>query len=130
MRRAGPPRDVPPPLEIECLKALWSLTSGEVKEASVKEVQQRLEPSRPLAYTTVLTLLDRLVRRGHLKRRKTGRFFVYTPLVSREQMQRRAVNELVGTLFDGSMSGLITFLSNGRPPAETVPADHLDTTLL
>ena len=58
--------EMPPPLEIDCLKVLWT-----IGEANVKTVQQAL--GRDLAYTTVMTLLDRLARRGGAVRRKGGR---------------------------------------------------------
>ena len=61
-------RDIPPPLEMLCLKALWSLGEG-----NVKDVQQSVSRSRPLAYTTIMTVLERLVRKGKLTRHKKGR---------------------------------------------------------
>jgi predicted transcriptional regulator len=64
-------REVPPPLELMCLRALWSLQEG-----NVKAVQQVVAQTRPLAYTTIMTVLDRLVRKGMLARRKVGRAFV------------------------------------------------------
>jgi predicted transcriptional regulator len=67
-------RDVPPPLELLCLRALWSLGEG-----NVKDVLQIVMQTRSLAYTTVMTVLDRLVRKGKVSRRKVGRAFVYTP---------------------------------------------------
>ena len=63
-------RELPPPLEMLCLNALW-----EIAEGNVEEVRRAISQNRPLAYTTVLTLLDRLTRRGAVTRRKeTGRF--------------------------------------------------------
>lgn len=129
MRRPGPPREIPPPLELECLKALWSLGEG-----NVSLVRQALSASRNLAYTTVMTVLDRLVRRGALARRKVGRSFVYTPLLSRETLRRRAVRELLDSFFNGSERELLAYLGtheappNGAAPAP--PAEALDTTLL
>ena len=72
-------RDVPPPLELLCLKALWTLGEG-----NVKEVQRIVAETRPLAYTTIMTVLDRLTRKGKLKRHKVGRAFVYSPQASRD----------------------------------------------
>jgi predicted transcriptional regulator len=109
MRRPAPPRGVPPPLELECLKALWLLGEG-----TVKDVQAALAPSRALAYTTVMTLLDRLARKGAVTRRKAGRAFLYSPVVSRELVRRAAVQELVSSLFGGSEDELLEFLSR-RP---------------
>jgi BlaI family penicillinase repressor len=102
-------RDVPPPLELLCLKALWSLEEG-----NVKAVQYIVAQSRPLAYTTIMTVLDRLVRKGKLARRKVGRAFVYSPQTSRDTMRRVAVRELLDGFFDGSEAQLLMFL---REPA-------------
>ncbi|HYZ85949.1 MAG TPA: BlaI/MecI/CopY family transcriptional regulator [Bryobacteraceae bacterium] len=112
-------RDIPPRLELECLKALWIL-----EEASVREVREHLAPSRALAYTTVMTVLDRLVRRGGVQRSKVGRSFVYTPLMSREALRRLALREFVDSYFDGSEEDLRQYLSEQdfekptRKPAE------------
>jgi predicted transcriptional regulator len=114
-----------------CLKALWSLGEG-----NVKQVREMVGRSRPLAYTTIMTVLDRLVRKGKLGRRKMGRAFVYTIEVSRESMRRAAVRELVDGFFDGSEAELIRFLSSaGDPAAEEKAADSaaeasMDTVLL
>jgi predicted transcriptional regulator len=102
-------RDVPPPLELLCLKSLWSLGEG-----NVKDVLQMVIQSRSLAYTTVMTVLDRLVRKGKVSRRKVGRAFVYTPEASRDQMRRAALREFLDAFFDGSERELIAFLA----PAE------------
>ncbi len=124
-------REIPPPLEMLCLKALWSLGEG-----NVKQVREMVGRSRPLAYTTIMTVLDRLVRKGKLGRRKMGRAFVYTIEVSRESMRRAAVRELVDGFFDGSEAELIRFLSSaGDPAAEEKAADSaaeasMDTVLL
>src|SRR5277367_3767723 len=64
MPRSGT-REIPPPLEVECLKALWTLG-----EANVKDVRKALTGNRNLAYTTVMTVLDRLARKGGVSRRK------------------------------------------------------------
>ena len=129
MRRPAPPREIPPPLELECLKTLWK-----IGEASVKDVREDLAASRGLAYTTVMTLLDRLTRKGAAARRKVGRQFLYSAVLPREVVRRVAVGELVDGLFDGSPTDLAAFLQ-GRveapPAAETQPEDdELDTALL
>src|SRR5690242_14625099 len=98
-------RDIPPPLEMLCLKALWSLQSG-----NVREVQEIVAHSRPLAYTTIMTVLERLVRKGKLARHKVGRAFVYSPQAPRDALRRAAIRELVDGFFDGSEEELIAFL--------------------
>ena len=111
------PRDVPPPLELLCLNALWTLG-----EANVRDVQEIVVRTRPLAYTTIMTVLDRLVRKGKLTRRKQGRAFVYRPETSREEMRRAAVRELVEALFEGSEPELIAFLQPAAERANSVAA--------
>jgi len=129
MRKPGPARAIPPPLELECLKALWSLEEG-----TVSAVRQALWASRNLAYTTVMTVLDRLVRKGALERRKVGRSFVYTPLLSRETLRRLAVKELVDSYFSGSEHELLAYLTRRGPQPDGAvrapSAEALDTALL
>jgi predicted transcriptional regulator len=123
-------RDVPPPLELACLKALWTLQEG-----NVKAVQQIVAESRPLAYTTIMTVLDRLVRKGKLTRRKVGRAFVYSPEASRDTMRHAAVRELLEGFFDGSEAELLQFLRGNSNAAVSAPApaesdQRIDTVLL
>ena len=105
MRKPGPPAEIPPPLELECLKALWTLGQG-----NVKDVREILTQNRKLAYTTVMTVLDRLEKRGRVERCKQGRRFVYSPAVSRDTLRRLAVDALLGDFFDGSERSLLEYL--------------------
>jgi predicted transcriptional regulator len=121
-------RDIPPPLELECLKALWTMGEG-----NVKDVRRALAAHRNLAYTTVMTVLDRLARKGGVARRKVGRSFVYAPVLRRENLRRLAIQDLVDRFFDGSEDALIDYLRNGSPPAVPESMDDevgLDAALL
>lgn len=122
-------REMPPPLELECLKVLWKLGQG-----NVKDVRRALTENRNLAYTTVMTVLDRLERKGGVVRRKVGRSFLYSPVLSRDGLRRLAVRNLVESFFEGSEDALADYLRNGEAPAAAPPAvateDNLDTTLL
>ncbi len=123
---AKPAREVPPPLELLCLRALWSLEQG-----TVKDVQRIVAQTRPLAYTTIMTVLDRLLRKGKLRRHKMARAFVYSPETSRDAMRRAALTELLDGYFDGSEEALILFLQGREPARPAAPAgDRLDTVLL
>src|SRR3974377_1631615 len=119
-------REVPPPLELLCLKAIWA--QG---ESRVKTVHEVIVQSRPLAYTTILTTMDRLARKGILKRRKLGKAFLYEAKASREELRRAAVRELLDGYFDGSEGDLIRFL-RGLEPASAAPLqqERIDTVLL
>ncbi len=127
MRRPAPPREIPPPLELECLKALWGIGEG-----TVRDVRQVMVGNRNLAYTTVMTVLDRLEKRGGVSRRKQGRSFVYEPKVSKDALRRFAVKELVDAFFGGSEKELAEYLrSVPQPRTQGAPAsDALDTALL
>lgn len=70
------------------MEILWS------NEAScVRDVAEKLE--KPLAYTTVMTTLDRLFKKGFLDRRKQDRAFVYSPRLSRKDWEKERAGELV-----------------------------------
>ena len=92
-------------------------------ESNVRTVQEALAPSRPLAYTTVMTMLERLARKQLVSRRKTGRHFVYAALVERDEVRRHAVSNLVDALFDAAPQQLLAFLAAGEAlPPGLVPA--------
>jgi predicted transcriptional regulator len=102
-------RELPPPLELACLNALW-----ELGEANVEEVRVFVSRARPLAYTTVLTLLDRLSRRGAVSRRKEGRGFRYQPAIERDKLRRLALTQFLDHHFNGSLDLLREFLNSGQ----------------
>ena len=130
MRKKALPRAIPPPLELECLRALWTLES-----ANVAQVREALLGRHALAYTTVMTLLDRLTRKGAAQRKKIGRYFVYTPAVDRETLRRAALVELVDYYFDGNeqeMRAWVGALPNVALPSvvQVKRSEDLETVLL
>jgi predicted transcriptional regulator len=76
------------PLEISVMEILW--TEG---ENNVHQVARSLQ--RPLAYTTVMTTLDRLYKKGWLERRKSERAYLYTARQSRQEWEHQAAREFV-----------------------------------
>lgn len=127
MARPRTRKDLPPPLERACLNALWRLGEG-----TVRQVREALEPGHHLAYTTVLTVLERLARKGLVERRPAGRRYVYRAALSREEARRAAVRDLLQGYFDGSLEELLAFLRassahNGEPSPDS---GGLDTVLL
>lgn len=119
----GRERELPPPLEMLCLNALW-----EIREGNVEDVRRMVSQNRPLAYTTVLTLLDRLTRRGAVSRRKEGRGFRYQPTVERSRMRRVALRQFLEYHFEGSETKLKLFLEEpvaDEPLAEEQVGNHL-----
>jgi BlaI family transcriptional regulator, penicillinase repressor len=93
------------PLEERLLEALW-----ERNHATVRELLQT--GYQDLAYTTVMTTLDRLFKKGLLAREAEGRAFRYTPRVTREEMHREAAGQAFRQLLDAS-------------PAASLPLSYL-----
>ena len=76
------------PLEITLMEILWSGGDG-----NVRDVIERL--GRPLAYTTVMTTLDRLYKKGLLARRKSERAFIYSAALTREEWEQKRAGDFV-----------------------------------
>src|ERR1700686_4515476 len=95
------------PLELECLSVLWPLGEG-----TVRDIHRALTASRPRAYTTVLTIMDRLEQKGIVTRRKAGRAFRYQARLSAEEARLKAVEKIVEGFFDGSPQALAAPLSS------------------
>ena len=93
------------PLELEIMKVLW-----ETGAATVQTVQQHLPPERTLAYTTVQTMLNVLLRKGKVKRTLKDRAFHYRPAVNRLQAVRQAMGDIIDRLFAGSPESLVLSL--------------------
>jgi predicted transcriptional regulator len=81
-------------LELRVLEALWKKGA----EASVRDV---LDAFPQAAYTTVMTTMERLHRKGVLDRRKDGRAFLYRPVSSRDEMERGLVTRALEPLLRG-----------------------------
>jgi predicted transcriptional regulator len=80
-------------LEASVMEVLWT-EPGQ----TVIDVERRLREVRKIAHTTVLTTLDRLHRKGYLRRDKQGKAFVYAPRFSREEFERAMADEILGAL--------------------------------
>jgi predicted transcriptional regulator len=81
--------------------------------ATVAELQIALT-SQKLAYTTVMTTLQVLEKKGFVRHETVGRAYVYVPLVSRAEMRRSALKNLLATWFDASPNLLVTNLLDER----------------
>jgi predicted transcriptional regulator len=81
-------------------------------------------PHRALAYTTVMTLMDRLTRRGCVQRRKSGRTFLYSAVLTQDEVRTAALRDLLDAHFEGSASALREYLAtpatNGVPNGPSV----------
>jgi predicted transcriptional regulator len=95
-------------LEARVMQVLWTLG-----ESSVQDVCGKIES--PRAYTTVMTTLERLFKKHLLERRKSGRAFLYSPVLTREEWERRRAEGLVAS-----------FLSGAEPSRELLVSTLLD----
>ena len=102
------------------MKAIWLH-----KAQTVSDVQESLLPLRPLAYTTVLTLLDRLSKKGAVTRIKQGKAYVYAPSLSLELSRQQALAELLQSYFEGSRELLIEYLENNSASSRPEQPRHL-----
>ncbi len=96
------------PLELDCMNTLWPIGEG-----TVREIRDQLAPRRPRAYTTIMTIMDRLARKGIVERRKSGRAYVYRPTLSVEDARNHALGQIVESFFGGSRETAAAYLRDG-----------------
>lgn len=115
------------PLELDCMNALWQLG-----EATVRDIRKEIAPTRPRAYTTIMTIMDRLAQKGIVTREKLGRAYRYHANLTAEQARKAAVAHVVAGFFDGSAKALAVHLTAsggeshlrevGAPPRQSAAA--------
>lgn len=86
-------------LEDEVMQVLWR--GG---DAAVRDVQRAL--GRPIAYTTVMTTLDRLYKKGFASRRREGRGFRYTAAFGPQELRAAVTSGLLSDLLDGGAAAM------------------------
>lgn len=101
---ARPGSEHPTELELEILKVLWNDSP-----LPVREVRARLEADadRPLAHSSVITMLNIMHRKGFLRRRKEGKAFLFSPRVKKENVAGGIIGDLLSRVFEGSPSALV-----------------------
>ena len=97
------------PHELDIMKLVW-----EREEATVRDVYEALRARRRIAYTSVLTMMNVLERKGHLRKRAEGRSFVYQAARPRGQVVRAMVREFVQRVFNGAAEPLLVQLLEDR----------------
>jgi BlaI family transcriptional regulator, penicillinase repressor len=96
------------PGELQIMQVVWDEAS-----VTVKEAYQILSRQRAIAYTTVLTFMAILERKGALSHIRCGRAFLYTPTLSRRQATRNHVRDAITRFFNGCPEKLVAdVLSN------------------
>jgi len=114
------------PVEFALLRILWKqspATSGEVLDE-----YNRRSARKPLAYTTVMTLLTRLVDKGVVAVDRDRQPFCFSPRVGREALLKQRVREFVDVFFDGRAADLaVRLVEEGPLPADAI--ERLDEVL-
>lgn len=88
--------------ELQIMKVVW-----EMGAASVKNVYNVISKRKNTAYTTVLTVMGILESKGVLTHTKSGRAFIYRPLLTKEQATRNQIHDVLDRFFDGNPQKLI-----------------------
>ena len=91
--------------ELEIMHVVW-----ELGEATVRQVHDVLAARRTVAYTTVMTMLGLLAKKGHLKREESGKAFVYRPAHPKGRVVSRMLDDFVARVFRGSARPLVLAL--------------------
>lgn len=109
------PEELPPLTEsqLDVMQRIW-----ERGEATATEVWKDLAADRDLARNTILTVMDRLAKRGWLKKRSIANSHLYSATVSQESVLGNVVSRLVETAFKGSADALVMALLDGRGVSE------------
>src|SRR5271170_6468976 len=94
------------PLELDCMSRLWQLGEG-----TVRQIRDNLAATRPRAYTTILTIMDRLAHKGFVTRKKMGRAFLYLPSLTQDEARGKAIARVVEHFFEGSYETMANYLS-------------------
>jgi BlaI family transcriptional regulator, penicillinase repressor len=98
------------PQELAIMKVVWKLD-----KATVRDVYEALRAQRPIAYTTVMTMMRILEEKGYLKKTAVDRAYVYKPARPRQQVVGAMVRDFVDRVFDGAAGSLLLHLAkDGR----------------
>lgn len=104
----------PTEAELEILSILWQL-----KEASVRQVHERLAETKDTGYTTTLKIMQIMHAKGMLARDEENRTHIYRPLVKQGDTQKSLLKNLLSTAFGGSSKSLvIQALGQEKPSKE------------
>jgi len=95
--------------EWQIMNALWR-----EHPATAREVRERLPDNVEWAYTTIKTMLTRLVAKDAVAEEKRGNTSVYEPLVTRQKARSNALKSLLNQAFDGAVGPLLSFIAEDK----------------
>ena len=100
---ARPAAEHPTDLELQILHVLW-----DESPLPVREIRQRLaQAGRDLAHTSVITVLNIMVRKGTARRERQGNAYLFSPRVEKQGLSRRMMQSLIDRVFGGSTLAVV-----------------------
>ncbi len=106
------------PAEAQIMDCLWNLGEG-----TAREVKRKLDRRKPVAYTTVQTIMSILRDKGFVQSRREGRADVYRPLVGREEVGGSRLRDVIQLFFAGSAAAVVSHLvESGDVSADEIQA--------
>ena len=99
----------PSALELQVLAVLWQRGPS-----TVREVLEAMPDGKPRAYTTVLSIMQVMEKKGLLTHKAQGKAHVYRPSVARQKVLGPLLGNLVDNVFGGSSSGVLQCLMQER----------------
>ena len=100
-------------VELELMSELWSLGEG-----SVRDVLERLPEARQLAYTSAATILRIMEQKGFVTSEKSGKTFIYRPVLAKDKYQAKTLRDISDKLFDGTPASLVARLVDDQGMSE------------
>jgi predicted transcriptional regulator len=101
-----PPHPTLTPQELAIMKVVWRK-----EQTTVRDVYESLRETRPIAYTTVMTMMKILQEKGYLTKVAQDRAHVYTPARPRQQVIGAMLRDFVDRVFDGASEALLLHLA-------------------
>jgi BlaI family penicillinase repressor len=107
-------------LSFELFESEWTILQvvWEREPCAAPTVQEVLQESKGWAYTTVKTMMDRMVRKGLLKTERVRNLYLYRSAVTRAQAQRNELLRTAQRAFDGAMTPMMQFLIESEKLSE------------
>jgi BlaI family transcriptional regulator, penicillinase repressor len=112
MMTKKPKLPMPTEAELELLTVLWSKGT-----ATVREVHEEISHERPLGYTTVLKIFQRMTEKGLVQRTESGKAHTYRATASQQETQSQMLSDLSKRLFAGSSMQLAMHALSMQPPS-------------
>jgi BlaI family penicillinase repressor len=99
-------------INVELFDSEWAILQAvwEHEPCAAPTVQEALQNEKGWAYTTVKTLMDRMVKKGLLRTERIRNLYLYRAAITRAQAQRSEIMKTVKRAFDGALTPMMQFL--------------------